>query len=541
MRNFLFVLIFSCVSLSAEIPPAAFEVMPPMSQIYHPVSTNNPEAQKSFDRGLTNIFAYNHDLAFWEFEKASKLDPNLAMAYWGMALARGQNVNEDVTPEREILSYNLIQQALKLFPNASKSEQDYINALATRYTNDPKTNLIPYRFTYRDAMKKLMEKYPEDLDAATLYAESILNLDPWKWWTVDGKANVGTYEAIDVLESVLRRNPNHVGANHFNIHAWEESPFPERALMSAYRLTYLNPESGHLLHMPTHIFLQTGDYSTALKTSINALTQDRDYIKRFGLDSGTYPLHYLTHNLHVYARTYMLMEDYDNAIKAALELVQFVQPHIHNTAAGHLENALKVPIDIYLYFHKWNELLKYPLQADSPSMQAYWHFARAVAYASLGNFEASQKEREKMLEFKKQIKPEDTIDMNPSTEVIGLGEIMLDATIARMRNKDSEYIDLLKKGTIIQEKFFYGEPPVWYVPVRQLLGFAYLKQGNFEQAEAAFNNVLLELQRNGRTLYGLTLSLKGQNRPIDAYWVQREANAALKNATVRLDLENVMQ
>lgn len=205
------------------------------------------------------------------------------MAYWGMALALGQNINEDVTPEREIKAYNYIQQAIKLSPKSSPNEQDYISVLAVRYTNDPKADFIPLRFLYRDAMKKLVQKYPEDLDAASMYVESILALDPWIWWTTDGKPKAGTKEAIDVLEFVLQRNPDHIGANHYYIHAWEESPFPERALMSAHRLEYLLPESGHLLHMPCHIFILVGDYESALKTNQKAIAQDRNYIENLGL------------------------------------------------------------------------------------------------------------------------------------------------------------------------------------------------------------------------------------------------------------------
>lgn len=523
----------------AEIPRAALEFMPPMDQIYHPVSTTNVEAQKSFDNGLKAIFGYNHDLAFTEFEKASKLDPNLAMAYWGMALARGQTVNEDITPEREILCYKLIQQALKLSSNASKSEQAYINALATRYTNDPKADLIPLRSQYRDAMKKVVQTYTEDLDAATLYAESMMMVDPWKWWSVEGKPYPGTYDAIDVLEFVLQRNPDHPGANHFTIHAWEESPFPERGLMSAYRLTYLMPDAGHLLHMPCHIFLQVGDYEIGVKTSINAIDQDRKYYKRVGLSAGNYPLHYLSHNIFVLTRAYYLMEDYENAIKTANELIQHILPNVK--IMPHLEMFTKAPIDVYLYFHKWNEMLNHPLQATQPGMKAYWHFGRALAYASLGNFEAYKKERELMIQFKNQSTSEEIISSNSVQDVIGLAEIMLDATVARMQNKESDYIDYLKKGTEVQEKFSYDEPPGWYVPVRQLLGFAFLEQGEFEQAEAAFRNTLVELQRNGRTLFGLAMSLQEQGREVDTYWVKRETTAALRNATIPLQVSNVMQ
>lgn len=523
----------------AEIPEATLKIMPPMNIIYHPVSTTNTEAQKSFDIGLTYIFAYNHDYAFSQFEKASKLDPNLAMAYWGMALARGQNVNEDVTPENEIICYNNIQKALKLAPQATQWEQDYINALATRYTNVPNADLKQLRYPYRDAMKILMQKYPEDLDAATLYSESILMIDPWKWWTVDGKAKEGTYEAIDVLESVLRRNPDHIGANHFNIHAWEESPFPERGLMSAHRLTYLLPESGHLLHMPCHIFLQVGDYESCVKTSKNSIKQDRDYIQKVGLDAGSYPLHYLSHDLFIFSRAYMLMEDYENAINTAKELMAFVGPHIETMP--HYASYARAPIDIYLYFHKWQEILDHPLQAKTPALQAYWHLGRAIALASLGKIDEAKKEQALMCKFKQQIGSDETLSGNPAGNVIGLGDILVNATIARMNNQIPEYINLLKKGVSVQENLEYDEPPAWHVQVRQLLAFAQLEQEQFEDAEFNFRNALVSLQRNGRSLFGQTKSLQGLGRNVDAFIVEREAHNALKNATIPLKLENMLQ
>jgi len=523
--------------LFGVIPEETLKTMPPMNVIYHPVSTTNMEAQKHFNRGLTYIFAFNHDIAFREFEAASKEDPNLAMAYWGMALALGQNVNDDVTPENEVRCYNYIQQALKLSSNATANEQKYISALSVRYTNDPSADLIPFRFKYRNAMKKLIEAYPKDLDAAAMYAESILDLDPWKWWSPDGKPLDGTNEAIDVLESILTQDPDHIGANHYYIHAWEESPTPERALMSAHRLQYLFPESGHLVHMSCHIFIPVGDYDDALKASVDAIAQDKDYIKKVGLSAGNYPLHYLSHNTYVLTRTYMLMEDYENAIKTAFELVKFAGPYFEKMP--HLAPFANAPLEIYQYFHKWKELLEYPLQSKTASIQAYWHFSRATAYASLGNMESAQKEKDLMVQFQKQITPTEEIAKNHASKVLELAAIMLDATFARIQKSSSEYINYLKKGVELQDRLYYDEPPAWYVPVNQVLGFALLQQKQYVEAAASFEKTLKSLQRNGRSLFGLTLSLKGQDLETDAYWVEREEKTALKHASIQLQVNDL--
>lgn len=535
----LFVSIFcvTIIPLFGEIPPSSLKLMPAMDVIYHPVSTKNPDAQKSFDRGLTYIFAFNHDISFHEFEKASKLDPDLAMAYWGMALALGQNVNEDVTPEREIRCYNYIQKAKLLSSKASRSEQDYISALATRYSNDPNIDLVSLRSPYRDAMKKLVQTYPEDLDAASMYAESILDLDPWKWWSLDGKPLAGTMEAIDVLDFVLMRNPEHIGANHYYVHAFEESPFPARALMSAHRLTYLLPEAGHLLHMPTHIFLLVGDYESALRTSKNAISQDRSYYEKYGMSNGTYPLHYLTHNLYVLARTYMLMEDYQNALNTSFELINFIEPHLEEMPD--MGSRLMIPFEIYLYFHKWKEILEYSFKSKNAFAESYWHYSRAVAYASLGDIESAQKEKELMLQSRQRIKLTDEIANNQAGNVIDLATILLDSTVAKAQKKYTESIDYLKKAVKAQDGLFYDEPPSLHVPVRQILGFALLQQKQYVEAEKAFQTTLKSLQRNGRSLFGLSLSLKGQERVVDTYWIEREMTAALKNATVPLQLEDM--
>jgi hypothetical protein len=524
-------------SLFAEIPESALNNMVPMVEIYHPVSTTKSEAQKSFDRGLTYIFAFNHDIAFASFEKAAQLDPSLAMAYWGMALARGQNVNEDVTPENEIKCYNYIQKALKLSGNASANEKAYISALADRYTNDPNADLIPLRFRYRDAMKKVIDAYPEDLDALTLYAESILDLDPWKWWTNDGKPMEGTMEAVGKLEFVLSRDPLHIGANHFYIHAWEESPTPERALMSAHRLEFILPESGHLLHMPCHIFLPVGDYESAVHNSKLAIAQDRAYFKEFGLSAGTYPLHYLTHNTYILARTYMLMEDYENAIKTALEAANFIGPYLEKMRD--LSHYASIPLEIYLYFHKWNEILEYKFPINYPSEQAYWHYSRAKAFAALDDLESALKEKELMLRFKEQITSQEEIAKNHAGKVIALAEIDLEATMARVQKKHPEYISLLNRAVELQDQLNYDEPPAWYISMRIPLGAALLEQQNYADAEAVFQKTLKSLQRNGRALFGLFLSLKGQNRTIDSFWIKREMTAALKNSSNDLQLENL--
>ncbi|MDP1879960.1 MAG: hypothetical protein Q8K60_03350 [Parachlamydiaceae bacterium] len=523
--------------IHSEIPESTLLVMPPMNEIYHPVSTTNIEAQKSFNLGLTYIFAFNHDFAFREFEKASQLDPQLAMAYWGMALALGQNINNDILPENELRCYEYIQKAIQMSSSASLSEKDYIHALAKRYTNDPSIDRISLRYYYKDAMKKVSEKYPEDLDAAVMYAESILDLDPWKWWTQDGQPKNGVLEAIQILEFAMMRNPLHIGANHYYIHALEESPYPERALMSAHRLEYLLPEAGHLLHMPCHIFILVGDYVSAVKTSTRSIEQDNLYIKKYGIDSGSYPVHYLSHNLKILSRVYMLMEDYQNSIQTAFQAVDFVKPHLNKMPD--FTAVLAVPLEIYLYFKKWNEILNYQVASNNSSINTFLHYCRSVAYANLGNLALAEQEKELMLKAKQGIKSTDLIASNPALKVIGLSEVLLEATFARANKNPQKEIEYLKKAVIVQNELFYDEPPAWYIPVEEVLGFALLRQQQYHEATFLFREALKTFRRNGRILFGLFHSLKGEGKTIDTYWIEREMTAALRHATVPLNVNDL--
>lgn len=522
MPNWLFSLLIA-LSLILHAKVVGEQLAPSISLIDHPVSTSNPTAQINFNEGLTQIFAFNHDLAFLKFEKAAQEDPDLAMAYWGMALALGQNINQDITPENEKLAYIYSQKALSMLSQASPVEQAYIQALAVRYTDNSSRDLIELRHRYSDSMKKLAERYPEDLDATCLFVESILNLNPWRYWTWDGKPKEKTMEAIEILQTVLNRDPNNLAGNHFYIHAWEESSTPERALLSAFRLMTLYPYGGHLLHMPCHIFILCGYYQDAIITSKRAIAVDRHYIQEYGMD-GPYPLHYLTHNLKVLARAYMLWGDYDGAIQTARELEQFVTPHYKNN--DHLAKNLTVPLEVNLFFQRWKEILRLPLpDTNDPYTQAFYHFGRALASIRLGNLEFYQKERDQMVEYQDKIASDFEVANNPGKNIIQLGVLLLDAE--EVKEDPSIYISALEKAVGIQDRFDYDEPPPWYLPLRLELGGALLGDKRYSEAEKVFKKGLQEYKRNGPLLLGLYLSLKGQNKDWEAFWVERQASKAL--------------
>src|ERR1700731_1860354 len=302
--QFLYV-VFLCLGARAQdhashAPSHTVALVTGLGDLHHPVSTKNPQAQQFFDQGLRFIYAFNHDEAGRSFQHAAELDPKLAMAYWGVAEAVGPNYNDPADPDRYQHAHSAVQQAVDLSEQASPSDRAYIQALAKRFPADPKSDLKKAAEDYRDAMRQVVSEFPDDLDAATLFAEAGMNLHPWGLWHIDGSPEAGTEEVVAALESVMKRDPNHLGAIHYYIHAVEASPTPERALAGANRLAALAPGAGHIVHMPAHIYIRTGDYEAAVKTNQQAATVDRAYIQASGAQ-GIYPMMYYSNNLHFIA------------------------------------------------------------------------------------------------------------------------------------------------------------------------------------------------------------------------------------------------
>src|SRR6266446_2690071 len=322
-------------------PASSPQLMPGLGEVHHPISTKNSQAQQFFDQGLKFVFGFNHDEARRSFQRAAELDPKLAMAWWGVALTLGPNYNLPVDPAREKAGYDAVQRALALQENASDPERAYINALSVRYSNDPKADLHRLDLDYKNAMLKLVQRYPDDLDATTLYAESSMNLNPWHLWAADGKPAEGTEEIVATLESVLKRDPNHLGANHYYIHAVEASRQPERALPSAARLEKLAPAEGHLAHMPAHIYARVGDHFASAHCNEAAIAADKKFLAETH-DEGVYKLMYYSHNLHFLAFAASMEGNFAEAKDTAARVVANVMPGVK--AMPMLEGFLPTPI-----------------------------------------------------------------------------------------------------------------------------------------------------------------------------------------------------
>jgi len=529
------VLVVGICSLFAQSKPPA--LIPGLGQHHHTISTKSPEAQRFFDQGLTLVFAFNHEEAARAFRRASELDPQSAMGYWGLALALGPCINLDVDPPHEQAAYEAVQKALSLAPGATESEQAYIQALAKRYSSDSKVDLRKLDAEYANAMRELSQHYPDDLDAATLYAESLMDLHPWKLWSLDGRPTEGTEEIVAVLESVLRRDPYHLGANHYYIHATEASHHPEWALASARRLETLAPGAGHLVHMPAHTYMRVGDYAAAAPSTAAGANVDRAYLRESGTSGSMYDMMYRCHNLHFLAAADSMGGDFRGAKRAADELVDDVGPMLNDMPVA--EVYVPTPVFVLVRFHRWDEILRLPPPNPKLVMTtAFWHFARGSAFAAKGQTVMAESER-RILDAAIQEAPADrefSFYSNKANAFLALAANILDARIATAQADPERAIKHWQKAVEVEDKLNYGEPPEWFYPVRESLGSALLLNGQAVRAEAVFRADLEQYPRNPRSLFGLLRTLEAQKKNADVEEVRKEVEAAWKNADGPLEL-----
>jgi len=544
----IFVLAFVCGCLAAMAQEHASHpvekpatLMTGLGDLHHPTSTKNTEAQQFFDQGLRLIYAFNHDEAARSFQRATQLDPKFAMAYWGVAEAVGPNYNDPASDERFAAAHAAIQKAGELSNQATPNEQAYIQAMAKRFPPDPKADRRKAAEYYFAAMREVVKQYPDDLDAATLFAESGMNLHPWGLWHTDGTPEQNTEEIVATLESVIRRDPNHMGAIHYYIHAVEASRSPERALAGANRLAALAPAAGHLVHMPAHVYIRTGDYESAVKTNEKAAAADRAYIQSSGVQ-GIYPMMYYSHNLHFIAMCAAMNGNYEEAKKTAQQLAEHVAPGVKEMPP--LEGFMTIPMAVEVRFRRWDDILatKQP-PAEMPVMTLFWHFGRGMAFAAKGKVPEAEAEY-KIVSDAQANTPEDAIFAMPvnnkTKDVLTIARDVLGAKIAIAKKDPNAAISLLKEAIATQDKLKYNEPPDWFYPVRETLGAVLLMNGDAEGAEKVFREDLDHNPRNPRSLYGLHEALLKQNRQYDATFVEKQFTSSWKGDPKGLKIEDLV-
>jgi tetratricopeptide (TPR) repeat protein len=520
------------------------QLMAGLGDHHHPVTTRSAEAQRFFDQGLALSYGFNHEEAVLSFKRAAELDPEMAMAFWGVALALGPNINLDVDAERGRAAYEAVQKALSLASKVTEHERAYIEALAKRYSNDPKADQKKLNVDYKNAMAEVARRYPDDLDAATLYAESLMVLRPWQLWSLDGKPAEGTEEIVRVLESVLKRNPDHIGANHYYIHAVEASPHPEWALAAAQKLKTLAPAAGHLVHMPAHIDMRTGNYEAAARANAYGAEADRELFRSNGM-RGMYPMMYYSHNLHFLAVAHGVQGRSEDSLRAARQLEAHMKQYFKD---GQMPEAMMPMFDGFIptptlmlvRFRKWDDILKEPEPDRRLTVtSAIWHFARAMAYASTGAVDKAEAERNLFKTIQKGVPAQAMYGFSSTSAVLGIAENLMSAKIAVARSDKKSAVELLRNGAQAEDALGYNEPADWYIPVRESLGGALLQMGDYAEAERVFRADLEKNPRSGRSLFGLLESLKGQGKRSAAQFVEAQLKVAWKNADTRLRVEDL--
>jgi tetratricopeptide (TPR) repeat protein len=522
---------------SDQPPEKPAMLLPGMGELHHPISTTNPEAQKFFDQGLTLAYGFNRPEAVRSFKRAAELDPKAIMPYWGIAFAVGPHINMDGDMDVDgKAGYEAIQKALSLSRSAPEHERAYVEAIGKRFSNDPKADPQTLARDYARAMAELAKRYPDDLDAATLYGESLMVLSRWKWWTPDGKPAEGAAEAVSALESVLRRNPLHPGANHYFLHAVEMSPTPERALPSAARLMGVVPGIGHLVHMPGHIFMRVGDYELAAFTNERAVAADQEYMKLTGVEPNVYTLGYYSHNIHFIAMANAAQGRFEDASRAANLLAANAAPTVQ-VMPMMADYFMPVQLYVLLRFQRWDEILK--SSAPAPQLvflNAFWRYARASAFAAKGSKEDARKEQRAFEEACNKVPADAMLSFNSARNVLRIAAAALEARLAK---DDRAAVEHWKRAVAAEDSLAYDEPPTWYYPVRESLGGALLRTGQPAEAEAVFREDLKRNPRNPRSLFGLMESLKAQKKTTQADWVRREFETAWKRAQVQLRIEDL--
>ena len=504
-----------------------------LGSLHHVVTTRSPVAQKYFDQGLKLCYAFNHDEAIRAFREVVRLDPSCAMGHWGIAYALGPNVNLPVDPDREKEAFAEARKARALGVKATARERGYIEALGRRYSDDPKADLHALDVAFADAMRDLSAKYPDDLDASVIHAEALLDVRPWDWWTRDGNPQPGTVEAVEALTRVLRKNPSHIGANHLYIHALEESPNPARALPAANRLAALAPNAGHLVHMPSHIYMLLGRYHQSAELNRKAIGIDLAYIEK-EKPLGVYPHMYTSHNMHMAWAAMSFEGRSKEAIRMARTLADHVPVDMVRSMPP-MEFWLPVPYFALARFAKWDEILREPAPAqDMRYTKGMWHYARGMAFAATGKPDDAAIERDSLAAIGAATPPEAMAGLNSAAALLKLAASVLNGECAMRAGRHEEAVQSFRSAVAQEDSLHYDEPPAWYYPVRQSLGAALLKAGKPADAEAVYRTDLKRYPDNGWSLYGLSEALNARGRVTEGIKVKKRFARAWARADVKL-------
>jgi tetratricopeptide (TPR) repeat protein len=503
-----------------------------LGDIHHPVTAATPYSQQFFDQGLSFIYAFNLEEALGSFREAARRDPNMPMAYWGIALALGPNINAPPDADRGKEAAAAITKARSLESSANEAECGYIEALAKRY---PPSGIIDdaHARAYADAMRALAHRYPDDADANTLFAESMMDLHPWALWTNDGKPVPGTEEIVATLEATVARHPNHTGANHYYIHAVEASKTPERALPEAERLPRLARGAGHLVHMPSHVYYRIGRYHEAAEANAHAIRVDRAYIRERG-DKSEYAIMYYPHNIHFMWAAYLMEGNRRDAARAARELAAAV-PFDEMDQVPEAEAMTSPMILTEVRFAEWKAILEEgPPPPDLAYSNAIWHYGRGMAFAAENKPDDAANEWVLLEKSRAAIPANLEFGNESASQLAQIASFTLKGEHEISAGKADAGLNHLKAAVAAQDALSYDEPPPWYSPVRQIYGVELLKLGRAREAEEVFRADLAQYPENGWSLHGLATALRARGDAQQAEAFDARFNKAWAHADVTL-------
>ncbi len=496
------------------------------------VTCASAETQRWFDQGLQLLYGYNHDEAIRSFEKAAAIDPSCAMAWWGSAYARGLHINNPVMGEEQSrLANEAAQKAVAALDDESDVERALIDAVCQRYRWPAPQDRAPLDRAYAEAMERVWHRFPSDPDVAALYAESLMNLQPWDLWTGKGEPKGRTLEIVAVLERTLARTPMHPGANHFYIHAVEASPWPERGLPAAERLAGLVPGSGHLVHMPSHIFIRVGRYAEAAAANERAIGADEAYFA-VAPKPDFYSLYFL-HNIHFLAYAAMMEGRYQTAIDAARKILKIIPPEFLKNYVTIADGFMPTNLHVLIRFGKWDQILADPEpEAGRILSRAERHFARSLAFSALGRTSDARHELEMLDEVAKGLTGEWKMGNNPATDVVAIARAMAEGELAYREGRSDRAFELLRTAVELEENLAYDAPPGWMQPVRHALGALLLADGRHAEAEDVYRADLRRHPQNAWSLLGLQQSLQRLGKDAEAEALSEDVRQAWARADV---------
>ena len=501
--------------------------------VHHTVTTSSPEAQLWFDRGLGLTYGFNHEEAIVCFDKAAALDPGCAMAWWGKANALGPNYNNpEMTPEACKIAFESSQKALAASAGCTQLEKDLIRAQTRRYPSSEAAPRPPLDAAYAEAMRGVQKAHPDDADVAALCAESLMQLNPWKLWSPEGVAAEGTPEIRTLLEDSLARWPDHPALCHLYIHTMEAGPKVRMAAPVADRLQGLTPGLGHLVHMPSHIYIWTGRYRDAVRLNQQAVEVDKAFVAHAGKDN-FYTL-YRLHNYHFIAYGAMWSGQRAVAMKAAREMIGEVPPGLLTGMIDFLDIFMATPMHVMVRFGMWDEILAEPEPAEQLlAARAVWHYTRGLAYASLDRVPEAEKEQALFVQAKAAVPASRLLFNNPVKDILAVADAFLEGEIEYRKGNYDQAFASLRKAVSLDEKMNYDEPWGWMEPARHALGALLTEQGRYEEAYAVYEANLGRYPDNGWALHGLAECLEQLGRKKEA----EEARARFSKAWVDADVE----